>query len=164
MDDLLSAAIGQMLATVTTPAALSVYTDPPESFGDVPTAVVLESSGEAARDSYRGGWSSLATVRVVVYAAVRTHLPEAVRAARPWVQPLLALFATNDAPLYQPPTPAPTEEEPDPEAPDPVETGELQTLTWTVGVQQYAKTMYAAVEILATYRVDWGVIVSCPVI
>lgn len=161
MDDLLSAAIAQMLETVTSPATLTVHKEPPESFGDTPAVVILETSGEASRDSYRGGWSSLATVRVVVYAAVRTHLPEAVKEARPWVQPLLELFAENDIPMYQPPTPAPTQAEPEPEAPDPVETGEMQTLTWTLGVQQYAKTMYAAVEITAVYRVDWGVTVSC---
>lgn len=162
MDDLVAAALGQLLQTVS--GIKAVYVDPPESFGDTPAAVILESSGEAGRDAYRGGWSSLATMRVVLYVTPRTHLPEAVRAARPWVQPLLALFAENDTPLYQPPTPAPTEGEPEPEAPDPLETGELQTLTWSAGVMQYAKTMYAVVEIVATYRTDWTVTVSCPVI
>jgi hypothetical protein len=162
MDDLIAAALGQMLETVS--GIRAVYVDPPESFGDTPAAVILESSGEAGRDAYRGGWSSSATVRCVLYVTPRTHLPEAVRAARPWVQPLLALWATNDTPLYQPPTPAPTLADPDPDAPAPVETGELQTLAWSVGVAQYAKAMYAIVEIVATYRTDWTVTVGCPVI
>ena len=159
MDDLIAAAVGQVLETLT--GIKDVYVNPPESFGDTPAAVILESSGEAGRDAYRGGWSSLVTLRVVLYVTPRTHLPEAVKAARPWVQPLLALLATNDEPLYQPPTPAPTEAEPEPEAPDPVETGELQTLTWSVGVVQYAKANYAAIEVVATYRTDWTVTVGC---
>jgi len=143
MDDLIGAALAALLQTL--PTIKAVYTEPPESFGDVPAAVILETTGEAARDSYRGGWSSLVTARVVLYAAIRTHLPEAVRVARPWVQPLLVLLAENDV-LYA----------------GAVEVAELQTLTWNVGVVQYAKTMYAAVEVTAAYRTDWTVVVGCP--
>lgn len=160
MDDLLIAALADVLRTDT--AIHTVHETPPESLVDTPAAVLLESTGEAARDSYRGGWASEVQVRLVLYVTPRTHLPEAVTAARPWVARLLALLSENDAPLYQAPTPEPEDEEdPPPEPPDPVATGELLRLAWSLGVQQYAKTMYAVVEITATYRTEFTVPVTC---
>jgi len=160
MDEhLVVAALAQLLATESRIQA--VYEDPPESFGDTPAAVLLETSGAAERDSYRGGWSSEITVRVILYVTPRTQLPEAVKAARPWVAILAPLLAEHDALVYQPPTPEAEEGEPEPETPDPVEVAELLRLSWTTGVQQYAKTMYAVIEMTAVYRLDWGVTVGC---
>ena len=135
---------GQTLAVTYTYAA--VYRDPPESLPDTPSAVVLETEGTAQRAAYQGLFESLITARVIVYAAPRVHLPEAIRAARPWAQRVLYLLATHSELTVS-------------GADEPL--GEFQQATWVVGQSEYAKTGYASVEVRATYRVDWQVYMTC---
>jgi len=135
---------GQTLAVTYTYAA--VYRDPPESLPDTPAAVVLETEGTSQRAGYRGLFESQVTARIVVYATPRVHLPEAIRAARPWVQRVLNLLATHSE------LQATADDEP---------LGELEQMTWMVGRAEYAKTGYASVEVRATYRVDWQVYMAC---
>lgn len=151
-EQLIVAALAQLLETES--RIKTVHEHPPESFGDTPAAVLLETSGSANRDSYRGGWSSEITVRLILYVTPRTHLPEAVQAARQWAAIIMPLLAENDTLVYQPPTP-------EPETPDPVEVAELLRLDWTTGVQQYGKTMYTVLEVNPVYRLEWGVTVGC---
>lgn len=158
-EQLIVAALAQLLETES--RIKTVHEHPPESFGDTPAAVLLETSGSANRDSYRGGWSSEITVRLILYVTPRTHLPEAVQAARQWAAIIMPLLAENDTLIYQPPTPEAEEGEPEPETPDPVEVAELLRLDWTTGVQQYGKTMYTVLEVNPVYRLEWGVTVGC---
>lgn len=138
---------GQLL--LVTYAYAAVYPEPPESLPDTPAAVVLETDGEAARAGYRGLWENRVTVRVAVYAAPRTHLPAAVRLARPWVARLLDLVGRHDELAAS-------------ETDEPL--GELLGVSWTVGMLEYARTMYAAVDLRITYRVDWQVVATCGLI
>lgn len=135
---------GQTLIVAYTYAA--VYRDPPESLPDTPAAVILETEGTAQRAGYRGLFESDVVTRFVVYVTPRVHLPEAIRAARPWAQRVLYLLATHSE--LQPTA-------------DDESLGELEQITWTVGRAEYAKTQYAAVEVRATYRVDWQVYMTC---